>query len=373
MSEFLRKAFVVEKRELLPSVIDKINEAIAAGGVSDLLLEGGHPVKVIRYGRIERLDDAEIPLDEWDSFLEESLKLAKVSEESLVTSHTPAKFAVYLGENRYRGILMPYLRGVSAVLRLLPKSIPSFSQLRFPEWIAEYFMGLRDGLVIFAGATGSGKSTSVDALLLERARRFSENIITLEDPIEYEFPTSSNDAAIKSEIWQREIGVHEASFARGIENAMREAPHVIYFGEIRDGDTLEQALQAAQTGHLVITTFHSATPEQTFQRTLQLIPRERLAFTRNLMGDVTKMIICQRLLRIDGGTARIPIHEVLISNSAIRNSLATESWANMRTELTCGQDNKGWIFARSLKEHFRSQAISREDYLHYAKEFEESK
>jgi len=157
------------------------------------------------------------------------------------------------------------------VLRLLPNLIPDPETIRVPSSALKAFLEARNGLFLICGATGSGKSTTIASMVLHRAKRRREHVISFEDPIEFVYPDG-----LPSLVSQREMGSDEVDFARALRASLRQAPDVIIFGEIRDGETAEIALQASETGHVVVATLHTSSASQTVQRFLKLIPSDRL-------------------------------------------------------------------------------------------------
>jgi twitching motility protein PilT len=176
-----------------------------------------------------------------------------------------------------------------------------------------------------------------------RGGRRKEHIITLEDPIEYIYP--DNTPALYS---QREIGTHVESFANGLRAALRQRPHVIMVGEIRDQITAEVALQAAETGHLVLASFHTGTPEEAVQRYLQLIPESRQEFTRAILATSLEMVICQKLITLPSGS-RFAIHEVMKRTPAVSNCVRKGNWTGMRQQIALGKTQGQQDFKLSLE------------------------
>ncbi|MBQ0107726.1 MAG: PilT/PilU family type 4a pilus ATPase [Phascolarctobacterium sp.] len=195
-------------------------------------------------------------------------------------------------------------------MRLIPDDIPSLETLRLPE-IVNKFAELRQGLIIVTGATGSGKSTTLAALVDRiNALRYA-HIVTLEDPIEYKHPNR------QSLVTQREIGTDTESFATGLRAALRQDPDVIMLGEMRDMETMEVALNAAETGHLVLTTMHTGDATGALVRIMDTCgAKEELV--RSQLASCIQGVIAQQLLpRVDGG--RVAAYEVLVATPAVKN------------------------------------------------------
>jgi len=217
------------------------------------------------------------------------------------------------------------------VLRLLPSRIPEPDAVRVPAPALKAFLEAKNGLFLICGATGSGKSTTIASMVLHRARRRREHVITFEDPIEFVYP-----APLPSLVSQREMGSDELDFAQALRAALRQAPDVIIVGEIRDGETAEIALQAAETGHVVVATLHTSTAAQTVQRFLKLIPSERAENAQATLADTLRLILCQRLLFDAKQGRRFPIHEVLLQYDGVVNIIRRGDFKKLDQELETG-------------------------------------
>jgi twitching motility protein PilT len=217
------------------------------------------------------------------------------------------------------------------VLRLLPSRIPEPETIRVPEPSLKAFLEAKNGLFLICGATGSGKSTTIASMVLHRARRRREHVITFEDPIEFIYPDP-----LPSLVSQREMGSDELDFAAALRAALRQAPDVIIVGEIRDGETAEIALQAAETGHVVVATLHTSSAAQTVQRFLKLIPSERADNAQATLADTLRLILCQRLLFDATRGRRFPIHEVLLQYDGVVNIIRRGDFKKLDQELETG-------------------------------------
>lgn len=202
--------------------------------------------------------------------------------------------------------------GIAIALRLLHRDVPSLASLDLPHVVAS-FVDIPRGLVIFAGPTGSGKSTSLAALVdaINRTRR--RRIITIEDPIEY------RHGSIESLIAQRSVTAAPNGLRKALESALRADPDVIVVGEMRDTETMRMALAAAETGHLVLTTLHTGDAPQTIDRIVDAFPGNEQPQIRSQLSIVLEAVVCQRLVRRTGGRGRRVAAEVLIANAAARN------------------------------------------------------
>ncbi|MCD8568849.1 MAG: type IV pilus twitching motility protein PilT, partial [Geovibrio sp.] len=192
-------------------------------------------------------------------------------------------------------------------------------------------------------ATGSGKSTTIASMILERAKRRQEHVLTFEDPIEYIYPSG-----IPSLVSQREIGTDELDFAKSLRAALRQAPDVILVGEIRDGETAEIALQAAETGHVVVATLHTSSAAQTVQRYLKLIPSERMDNAMLSFADSIRGILCQRLLFDESRGKRFSVHELLLPYDSVCGMIRRGEFKNLDQELEAGFTRGMQNFERSV-------------------------
>lgn len=199
--------------------------------------------------------------------------------------------------------------GINMAIRILPQRIPSLQELKFPASVID-LAKKNEGLVIVSGPTGSGKSTTLAAMVDFINETRCGHILTLEDPIEYLHKPK------KSIISQREIADNTASFASGLRAALREDPDVILIGEIRDRETMETALAAAETGHLVLGTLHTGSVVEAVDRVIQFFPAERQSFIKNQLANCFQGIISQKLIRRKEGKGRIAALEILLRSHA---------------------------------------------------------
>lgn len=255
-----------------------------------------------------------------------------------------ADYAVSMGGRRYRVNRMATRGRLRWVLRLLPEQIPSIDQLALPPAAIKAFLECKNGLYLVCGATGSGKSTTIASLVLERAKRRQEHVITFEDPIEYLYPQG-----LLSLVSQREIGSDELDFGQSLRAALRQAPDVIVVGEIRDGETAEIALQAAETGHVVVATLHTSSAAQTVQRYLKLIPSDRLENAMLSFADSFRGILCQRLLLDESKGRRFAIHELLLPYDSVCGVIRRGEFKKLDHELEAGMTRGMLSFDRSLQ------------------------
>lgn len=252
--------------------------------------------------------------------------------------------AMDLHNRRFRVNQMVTQGKLRWVLRLLPEGIPEPSRIKVPLSAIKAFLEARNGLFLICGATGSGKSTTIASMVLHRAKRRREHVITFEDPIEFVYPPG-----LPSLVSQREMGSDELDFGNALRAALRQAPDVIVVGEIRDGETAEIALQAAETGHVVVATLHTSSASQTVQRFLKLIPSDRLESAQETLADTLRLIMCQRLLLDEVQHKRFPIHEVLLQYDGVINIIRRGDFKKLDQELETGWKRGMFNFLKSVE------------------------
>jgi twitching motility protein PilT len=260
---------------------------------------------------------------------------------------------------RFRVNIFSQRGHVSIVLRKLTAQIPSIPELNIPEVIAQASKE-KTGLVLVTGATGSGKSTTLAALLNEINNTFPIHIITLEDPVEFIHPQK------KATVNQRELGTDFDTFAHGLRAALRQAPKVILVGEMRDRATVEIALSAAETGHLVFSTLHTIDAGQSINRILGMFDPEEQEQVRYRLADTLRWVVSQRLVpRVGGG--RFPLVEVMGSNLRTKETVVQgESEGKSFYEITEASYTFGWrTFDSSALEAYKAGIITEETALLY--------
>ncbi|MFZ8999768.1 MAG: type IV pilus twitching motility protein PilT [Bacteriovoracaceae bacterium] len=232
--------------------------------------------------------------------------------------------------------------GVAAVFRTIPSVIPDFDQLNLPSVLMK-MTEVSNGLILVTGPTGSGKSTTLAALLDRLNQSEPGHIITLEDPVEFVHPHK------KCIVNQREIGSDSLSFANALKGLLRQDPDIVLVGELRDMETIEMALTVAETGHLVFGTLHTNSAVQTINRVINVFPSDQQEQIRTLLSFVLQGVVAQQLLPLKNG-GRAACQEILISNPAIRNLIREDKVHQVYSQMQIGQDKSGMItMNQSLK------------------------
>lgn len=257
------------------------------------------------------------------------------------------------GVGRFRINIFKQRNEVSIVARNIKLDIPRFEDLKLPEVLLKTVMEKR-GLVLFVGGTGSGKSTSLAALIDYRNRNSGGHIITIEDPVEYVHRHK------KSIINQREVGVDTRSFHAALKNTLRQAPDVILIGEIRDRETMEHALAFADTGHLAISTLHANNANQALDRIINFFPEDRRPQLLNDLGNNLKAFVSQRLVKTTDGKRRAAV-EVLLGTPTIRDLIKRNEFAEIKEIMEKSRNLGMQTFDQALIELVNEGAIDEEE------------
>ncbi len=286
-------------------------------GASDIHLKvGSLPVLRIKKKGLVRMEDV-YPIDDrmMASFVEEIIgKNRKKMAEFEELGETDTSYSLK-GVARFRVNIYKQRGSIGMALRTIPHTVPSFESLNLPEVMRKVVLENTKGLVLVTGPTGSGKSTSIASLINEINFRKEATIVTIEDPIEYLFKDE------KSYIVQREVGIDTSSFARGLRAALREDPDIIFVGEIRDSETAMIALQAAETGHLVLSTLHTLDAKETINSLIGMFNLEVREQIRVQLAGTLVAVFSQRLVPKADRMGVVPAVEVLINTAAVKECI----------------------------------------------------
>ncbi len=232
--------------------------------------------------------------------------------------------------SRFRVNVFEQARGVSAVFRVIPHIVPSLDSLHAPVAFADLLHRTR-GLVLVTGATGSGKSTTLAAMVHALNQTQAKHIITLEDPIE--FVHTPHQCLIQ----QREVGAHTLSFSNALRAALREDPAVTFVGELRDLETIRLAITAAETGHLVLGTLHTSSAPKTMDRIVDVFPAEEKDMVRSMLSESLNAVISQVLCKRKDGAGRVAAYEVMVGTPAVRNLIREGKVAQLYSAIQTGR------------------------------------
>ena len=294
---------------------------------SDLHLSPDNPPIIRVYGDLKR-----VKMDPLESDLIRTMAYSVMTEEqrSEFEKTMELDFSISFGEKaRFRVNTFVTRKGTAAVFRLIPSEIPTLEDLELPP-IMRRLAGLEKGLVLLAGQTGSGKSTTLAAMINHINENSSRHIITIEDPVEF-FHTSK-----KSLVNHREVGADTHSFSAALRSSLREDPDVILVGEMRDHTTMSLALTAAETGHLVFGTIHANTAPKTIDRIIDVFPSGDKDMARTMLSTSLQGVVQQTLLKRSGGNGRVAAHEILIGTNAVRNLIRENQISQLYSMMQTG-------------------------------------
>ncbi len=349
--------------DLLHSFADPALEIDGISRISDLHMKVGEPVRYRYDGDLEMIQGGEPLTDE----LIRELVFPLISEDQrhrLESNRLQDLDAAFNWEEQNINFRLNVFRdrdGLACVMRMLPKFIPEVDEIGFMhDRVWQELVSVNQGLILVTGVTGSGKSTTIASMLdyINKSRKL--RIITLEDPIEYVFRSE------QSLISQREVGKHFESFSGGLRSALRENPDIIYVGEIRDAETAQLALTAAETGHCVFSTLHTKDVKGSFSRLIDMFPEGRSAEIAAQLSFTLAFAINQKLLARKSGEGRVPVFEVLKNNQAIANIVRTGKLHQVYSKIETGQNEGMNTLEQHLIDLVERGVISKEEAISHA-------
>lgn len=314
--------------------LDSFLRLVAEQKASDLHFHSGAPPTIRFDGDLLPLPFRTLSNVETKRFLDEIL----TSEQKEILNVQGQVDVLYSLPKvaRFRGSVFNQIDGLSAVFRVIPGSIPTLETLDLPPSIHK-FARLQNGLVLVTGPTGSGKSTTLAAMVRQINEKSARHIITVEDPIEY-----VHEPAL-CRITQRQVGRHVESFAAALRSALREAPDVLVIGEMRDSETIQLALSAAETGVLVFGTLHTNTAARAVDRILDTLSEDIRDHARGVLSVLLRGVVAQRLLRRATGEGRVAAVEVLPGSSALANMIREGKTHQIEGTLQSANDLNGML------------------------------
>ncbi|WP_347274981.1 type IV pilus twitching motility protein PilT [Candidatus Kuenenia sp.] len=325
-------------------------------GASDVHISSGEPPMIRIHGDMRKIDMPPLMREDVHTLLYNILndQQRKVYEE-----HYELDFAIAItGVGRFRVNAFLQNRGESIVFRTIPEKIPLLEQLNMPAIVAE-LTKKEKGLILLTGPTGSGKSTTLAAMLDLINREYKCHILTIEDPIE--FVHKSKNSLVN----QRELGSNTHSFANALRSALREDPDVILVGEMRDLETISLALTAAETGHLVLATLHTSSAPKTVDRIIDVFPAEQQQQIRTMLSESLQAVIAQQLIKRTEGVGRIAALEIMIGTPAVRNLIRENKIAQIPSALQTGRQHGMQTMDQALLDLCRNGLVSKESIRNF--------
>jgi twitching motility protein PilT len=339
--------------------IDALFKMMKEQGASDLHLSTGAPPIFRLHGDMVRLNFKSLSHEELTAILFEILS-EKQREE--FESRRDLDFAYAIpGFARFRGNVFMQHKGIGAVFRIIPAKILSADDLGLPEGVRKMTL-LKKGLVLVTGPTGSGKSTTLAAMidLINSTRQ--DHILTLEDPLEF---IHENKESLLN---QRQIGEHSESFSAALRAALREDPDVILVGEMRDLETISLAMTAAETGHLVFGTLHTNSASKTVDRIIDAFPKDGQEQVRTMLSESLRGVVCQQLLKTAEGKGRVAAMEIMTGTPAVANLIREGKTFQIPSIIQTGKKDGMQLMDQHILELLKTKKIAPEEAYRCAQE-----
>ncbi len=337
--------------------IDAFLKLGTAQGCSDVHLAVGVPPMLRMNGELMPIRFRDLGDSELEAYVHEIL--TKNQADVFKGGHDLDFSYVAEDGGRFRVNVFRKETGVGAVFRSIPSTVPTLDSLNLPPIVGK-LLDYHQGMILVTGSTGTGKSTTLAAMIdqLNRTRRL--NIISLEDPIEFVH------RSVEAQIIQREYGTHVPSFAEGVRAAMREDPDVILVGEMRDAETIRMAMTAAETGHLVLGTLHTTSAVKTIDRIIDALPIEEREQTKSFLSQSLLAVITQVLVKRADSRARRAVCEVMVMNRAIGKLIQTDQTHQVPAQLQTGRDSGMQLLDQSLLAGVLAKELDPDDAYVYA-------
>lgn len=321
-------------------------------GASDIHVAVGIPPLIRLHGELTEIKFRTLGAEELEELIyeiipENMLKHFKQGNDLDFSYDSP-------DAGRYRVNLFRKITGLGGAFRIISPTIPTMEELGIPA-VVEKMLHANQGLILVTGATGTGKSTTLAAMIdwLNENRKY--NIITLEDPIEYIHKSK------QSLIIQRSVGPHVRSFADGLHAALREDPDIILVGELRDPETISMAMTATETGHLVLGTLHTTSAVKTIDRIVDAMPTEQKALAETFLAQHLQGVISQKLVRTADGRSRKAIMEIMVNTSGIGNLILNKKNFQIPSILQTGREQGMQLMDQALMEALKNKEIDPDD------------
>ncbi len=339
--------------------IDSFLKLGLAQGCSDVHLAVGVPPMLRMNGDLMPIKFRELSETELETYV---LEVLTEKQMARLYAGLDIDFS-YVSEDggRFRVNVFRKATGIGAVFRHIPGEVPKLEQLNMPP-ILKNFCDYHQGMVLVTGSTGTGKSTTLAAMIDHLNETRNLNIISLEDPIEFVHPSKN------CQVIQREVGTHVESFADGVRSAMREDPDVILVGELRDAETISMAMTAAETGHLVLGTLHTTGAVKTIDRIIDALPGELREQTKGFLAMSLKAVVTQILVKTPDGRGRRAILEILVNNRAIAKLIQTDQTHQIPSQLQTGKDLGMQMLDQALLDAINAKEVDPDDAIRFANE-----
>jgi twitching motility protein PilT len=345
--------------------IDALLKLALEHGASDLHVRDGMPPVLRIHGRLHPLSHLD-PTDNTASLL---LEILSESQRHLFEERNDLDFAYEIpGLARFRSNFLRQRNGMGAVFRVIPNDIRSLEKLGLPQAVFQ-LARQEQGLVLVTGPTGSGKSTTLAAIVDHINRESDKHIVTIEDPLEFIHASKS------CLVTQREVGPHTRSFAAALRAVLREDPDIILIGELRDLETISLAITAAETGHLVFGTLHTRTAASTVDRLIDVFPPTQQGQIRTMLAETLKGVIAQQLVLRADGEGRLVVVEILIGTPALSNLIREGKTYQIPSVIQTGRREGMQTMDQAILELLRAKqitpqeafrrAVDKETYRHY--------
>lgn len=334
--------------------IEELLKKVVDDGASDLHLSCGSVPRYRIDGELKPIENEDVVTDEWLRGEIQKIAPSKLWLEYTETNELDFSYGVE-GYGRFRINVFVQQGEAAAVMRTIPSRIKTIAELGVPDSLNDIIKKPK-GLVLVTGPTGSGKSTTLAAMLDAINSTRQEHIVTIEDPIEFVHKSK------KSLINQREVGSDTASFNEALRRVLRQDPDVILIGELRDAETISIALTAAETGHLVFGTLHTQSASKTIDRIIDTFPAHQQSQVRSQLADTIQAVICQSLVKKAGG-GRVAATEILVRSDAIANNIREGNISQIYSALQTGRMYGMHTLDQDLQKLVKSGLVEKKDVL----------
>lgn len=334
--------------------IDDLLAQSVRDGASDLHLSCGSAPRYRVDGDLVEIKDRPPITEEWLSRQIQKIALERIWNEFVENGEADMSYTL-TGTSRFRVNVFKQRGSIAAVLRTIPTKIKSIQELQVPEVLHD-LVKIKKGLILVTGPTGSGKTTTLTAMIDAINDTRQEHIVTIEDPIEFVHTNK------KSLVNQREVGTDTLSFGEALKRVLRQDPDVILIGELRDAETISTALTAAETGHLVFGTLHTQSASKTIDRMIDTFPHEQQSQVRSQLSDTLKAVISQLLVKKIGG-GRVAATEILMNTSAVSANIREGKTSQIYNSISTGSSQGMHTLDQDLKRLVSAGKINKEEVM----------